>query len=407
VPVPYLQVANARRALAQSAHCFYDFPCRKLKLIGITGTNGKTTTAFLLRYLLNACGAATAMFGTIEYDTLARKIAAPLTTPAAPDFVGYIHEAAAHGAAYAVAEISSHALALERVTGCDFAAAVFTNLTRDHLDYHGTWENYAAAKQKLFTALPSSACAIINADDPAGEFMTQHCAAPRQSYGSENPHTAWNATAMRYTLSGTSFILRHYDGAVGAVASPLCGAHNVANVLAATVTLVALGFAPEKIMAAVQNFPGVPGRLERLRKNGREVFIDYAHTPDALAQALATLRPLTPGKLWVGFGCGGDRDRGKRPLMAQVAAAGADAMVVTDDNPRTEASAAIIADIRAGFPATAAPQFIPARAAAIKFALANSAPQDAILIAGKGHEDYQIMGTEKIHFSDRETVLHA
>jgi UDP-N-acetylmuramoyl-L-alanyl-D-glutamate--2,6-diaminopimelate ligase len=413
-PVPYLHVENARLALARAAAAFDDYPARRLKLIGITGTNGKTTTAFLLRYLLNALGERAAMLGTIEYDTIAQKIPAPLTTPSAPDFVRYLREAVDAGAGYAVAEISSHALALDRVAGCEFSAAAFSNLTRDHLDYHGTLENYAAAKQKLFSGLAPNAVAIVNADDAYGELMTRDCRAEVITYGIENSAAAWNATAIRYAIDGTRFQLSvasrqppvvtgNWQLATGnSIFLPLVGRHNLYNALAAIATLAALNFAPEKIFATLAGFPGVPGRLERIAKNGREVFIDYAHTPDAIEKVLQTLRPLTRGKLWIVFGCGGDRDRGKRPLMARAAETNSDRVIVTNDNPRTESPAQIFADIRAGF--TSAPEFIPDRAAAIKSALTGAGAGDTILIAGKGHEDYQILGADKIHFSDRETV---
>lgn len=402
--VPALVAEKPRAALSVIANAFYGFPARKLRLIGVTGTNGKTTTAFLVRHLLRFCGKKAGMLGTIEYDTGSQIIPAPLTTPESVDFAGYLAQAAAAGAEYAVAETSSHALALDRVAGCEFAAGVFSNLTRDHLDYHKTFEDYAAAKRKLFLYLPASAAAVVNLDDPYGAEMLDGCAARAETYGVENPRALWNAVGVTGDINGSRFTLRCPAGEFR-VELPLPGRHNIHNTLAAVTVLASLGLPLEKLLDGVRSFASVPGRLEKISGGGKTVFVDYAHTPDAMEKVLRTLKPLTSGKLWVVFGCGGDRDRGKRPQMAAVAERLADRVVVTDDNPRTEDSVRILEDIRAGFADKALPVFIADRASAIAHALRTAEPGDTVAVVGKGHEDYQIVGTVKHHFSDKEQVL--
>ncbi|MBP5232928.1 MAG: UDP-N-acetylmuramoyl-L-alanyl-D-glutamate--2,6-diaminopimelate ligase, partial [Planctomycetes bacterium] len=363
--------------------------------------------AFLIRHLARHCGRRAGLLGTIEYDTLSRAVPAPLTTPESVDFAAYLAEAAAAGAEILAAEVSSHALALGRVAGCDFAAAVFTNLTRDHLDYHGTLANYAAAKHKLFLALAPGAPAAANLDDPQAGAMLAGCPGRPETYGIDNPAAVWNAVGLASGIDGSDFTLRH-GGPDGTgdhpVHLPVPGRHNVHNALAALAALAPLGLPLDGLIDGLANFKNVPGRLETIRHAGRTACIDYAHTPDALEKALVALRPLTPGKLWAVFGCGGDRDRGKRPQMAAVAERLADKVVVTSDNPRTEEPGQILEDIRAGFADMDMPDFIPDRAAAIAHALRAAATGDTVLIAGKGHEDYQIIGTVKHHFSDRECV---
>ncbi|GHS90686.1 UDP-N-acetylmuramoyl-L-alanyl-D-glutamate--2,6-diaminopimelate ligase [Planctomycetales bacterium] len=406
LPVPYLRAPNARRALAEMSAAFYGQPSRQIKLLGVTGTNGKTTVAFLLRYLLNALGARAGMLGTIIYAVGGEDIPAPLTTPESVDFAAYLRQAADAGATHLVAEVSSHALANHRVDGNRFAAAVFTNLTRDHLDYHGTGENYAAAKRRLFQMLPPDAPAIVNADDAHGEFMVAGLPAPVYRYGidSIDDERDWRATVVAEKITGSELVFQRANERYPA-RMPLPGKHNALNALAALATLTALGFDAGAVSAAIENFPGVPGRLERVAVNGKTAFVDYAHTPDALAQALATLRPLTQGKLWVVFGCGGDRDRGKRPLMAQAAEKYADRIVVTSDNPRGENPQAIIDEIAAGFSREVQPVLEPDRAAALALAMQAAQPADVVLAAGKGHENYQILADRRVRFSDREMIL--
>lgn len=397
-------VDDPRLALARLAAAINGHPARRLRMLGVTGTNGKTTTAYLLRHIINSCGGRCGMLGTIEYDTVSERIAAPLTTPQSTDFQAALARMLAAGADSCVAELSSHALEQRRVLGSDFACAIFTNLTRDHLDYHKTVENYAAAKKLLFDGLREDAAALVNSADPYAAYMVSDCRARVLRYGAEE-RDDFRICRADYSATGTHIVLQHAGEAI-TLNSPLVGSYNVFNVAGALAAAVACGLDRTSVVRALETFAGVPGRLEMLRSRaGFSVFVDYAHTPDALGKALTALRPLTKGRLIVVFGCGGDRDRGKRPLMGQAACALADVVYVTEDNPRTEDSAQIFEDIMSGCGTDGKVRLVQLRQEAINQALGQAREGDIVLVAGKGHEDYQIVGGQKFHFSDREVVL--
>ena len=402
----------------------------RFRVAGITGTNGKSTFCFLTREILRAAGHPTALLGTIQYDLLSRVIEADLTTPGAAALMGYLAEAAKAGASHAVMEVSSIALDQGRAAGVDFAVGVFSNLTGDHLDYHGTMENYLAAKKRLFDGLRPDATAVVNVDDPAGEQMVVDCRARVLRYGirhapSDSGQTpsaqrvdgpALWADVRSFTAAGTEFDLVATGDQAGraSVRSLLVGRHNVQNCLAAAGAALALGVPLETIADGLSKIRCVPGRLQRvLPADGSEtnvtVLVDYAHTDDALVNVLSALRPLTRGQLITMFGCGGDRDRTKRPRMAQAAARFSDRIVVTSDNPRTEDPDAIIRDIMTGFPPEASGRVLvePDRRRAIYAALAAAGPGDVVLLAGKGHENYQIIGQERHPFDDAVIAAEA
>ena len=406
--VAWAQVGDARQALALAAANFFHHPAQRLELIGITGTNGKTTTAFLVEAMLRQAGWATGLLGTIEYHIGEAVLPSPHTTPESYDLQKLLARMVAADCRAAAMEVSSHALAQERVYGCHFAAAVFTNLTQDHLDYHGTMANYAAAKRQLFQgqgAGPPRA-AVVNHDDEASGEMLRGYAGRTLRYGL-GPGAELRATRLEPSPEGTRFRLEGPEGFSATVASPLVGRVNVLNVLAALGVGWTLGLDPGALTAGVAQWPRVRGRFERIAAGQPfTVLVDYAHTPDALRNVLALARELTRGKVRVVFGCGGDRDRGKRLLMGQAATAGADWVMVTSDNPRGEDPNAIIHDIcPQGPPAEGGIE--PDRRRAIEQALAAAAPGDTVVIAGKGHETYQIVGAERIHFDDAEEAQAA
>ncbi len=407
---------------------FFGDPAKRLKLIGITGTNGKTTVATLTQYLLNAAGTKTGLLGTVAIDhgSPDGPITAELTTPGAIDLHRHFAQMVANGCEACAMEVSSHALDQGRVDGLEFAVAVFTNLTQDHLDYHGTKENYAAAKAKLFKPLGPDAVAVLNVNDPAWEIMCPpqptrlHLTQINPTYddGAPPPRSAVFAAQLgRLTADASEISLRGPNCQSGGVpiTLPAIGRHNVGNVLQAFAAASAI--CPERPAALLDGLtrcPAVPGRLEPVRIEGQATpaaLVDYAHTPDALENVLHALRPLiaADGKLIVVFGCGGDRDRAKRPLMAQAACGLADIAVLTSDNPRTEDPQQILDDAIAGVPPEAKHKLVVEidRAKAIESAILNADANDTVLIAGKGHEDYQILGTTKIHFDDREHAAAA
>jgi UDP-N-acetylmuramoyl-L-alanyl-D-glutamate--2,6-diaminopimelate ligase len=371
----------------------------------VTGTNGKTTTTALIRHLLNARGTA-ASIGTIgALDGTGAAIpstAGSLTTPGPIDLQATLAALAARGVADVVMEASSHSLDQGRLDGLTLAAGVFTNVTRDHLDYHGTMEAYLAAKLKLSALLGNSGSEIVNLDDPAWRALAP--SGRRVTFGL---HPAADVRAAEVVLDarGSRFTLTGRFGTMPA-SLPLLGDFNVANALAAAACALALGRPLAEVVARLAEAPQVPGRMEMLTDRPCVVLRDYAHTPDALERALAALRPLTRGRLLVVFGCGGDRDRGKRPMMGRIAADRADLAIVTSDNPRTENPDAIIDEIERGM-GGAAHIRITDRLAAIRRAVAEAAPDDTILLAGKGHETYQVVGTEKQPFDEREIVREA
>ncbi len=414
--VPYIVAEDVRKAVGEAADVFYDHPAQTIDLAGITGTNGKTTTAYLLRHILNASGKRAGMLGTIEYDLGDSVEPAPLTTPDAVRFTRSLAAMRDAGCGAAVVEVSSHALDQHRVWPHRFAVAVFTNLTRDHLDYHGDMDAYREAKRSLFLRLDEQAAAVFNFRDPAATAMAQGCRARIFGYylsggGDESfpdlPGGILQASISHSDLSGQRFRVAGY-GLDREFTTPLVGRHNVENSLGAILAAIGLGVRPHTIAEALASFPGVPGRLERVESaDGIKAFVDYSHTDDALRSVLSVLRPLVKGRLITVFGCGGDRDPGKRPLMAKAAEAYSDRVVVTSDNPRTEDPEAIIDAVMQGFDKPDLVVREADRPTAVRVAVSMAGPDDAILVAGKGHEDYQIVGTTKRHMDDRELVRAA
>lgn len=394
-------VKKTRRAAGPLAQAMFGWPARKLTCIGVTGTNGKTTVAHLIRSILTACGHDVGLLGTIQYETGGRVAPAATTTPGAIELAEMCAEMVASGRTHLVMEVSSHALHQWRTSGIDFAAGVFTNLTGDHLDYHATMKRYLAAKRRLFKHLSPNATAVINRDDPAGEEMIRATTAKTLTFGL-NPLADLRARIGAIDASGMRFELVGEDGEVP-VSVGLIGRHNVYNVLAAAGACQAVGLDPRQIADALGRVPPIPGRLERVPcEAGFDVFVDYAHTDDALSNVLNAVRPIVRKRLVVIFGCGGDRDRTKRPRMAGVAEQLADAIVVTSDNPRSEKPGAIIEEILAGLSdlGRSKTRVEPDRRAAIRLAIRSAEPGDVILIAGKGHETYQIIGQQRSEFDD-------
>jgi UDP-N-acetylmuramoyl-L-alanyl-D-glutamate--2,6-diaminopimelate ligase len=404
--VAWLQVPDARKALAIIAANFYSHPAEKLQLIGITGTNGKTTTSFLLDSIIHAAGRRSGLFGTIEYRTPLETYPAKTTTPESLDLQSFFAEIVRAGGTHAVLESSSHALALDRVWGCHFAAAIFSNLTRDHLDFHGTMENYFAAKRRLFegTGAGPARWGIVNIDDPYGQQL-RNVAERTMTYGLA---AGAQVTAKKFALAlrGLDFIVDTPMGKV-AVRSPLVGRNNVYNLLAAIAASVALDFSREAIEAGISNLAAVPGRFEQIDLGQPfMVVVDYAHTDDALQKLLETARELHPaGRMITLFGCGGERDRTKRPLMGAAAGRLSDVVVLSSDNPRSEDPLKIINDAVVGLQRTSAKVLVePDRERALELALEQARPGDMVLLAGKGHETTQVLRDRTIEFDDREVA---
>ena len=393
-------VRDGRRAALAAARAWHGDPSRQLVLIGVTGTNGKTTTTGLLRHLLNGAGSAGSIGTLGAYDGAGATVpSAALTTPGPVDLQATLAALRDRGTTHVVMETSSHSLDQGRLHGLTFAAAVFTNLTRDHLDYHGTMEHYLAAKLRLSSYLALDGIEVVNLDDPAWRAMPDRNG--RVTFGRHQAADV-RASGLAMDAAGSRFRLESRWGSAE-VALPLLGDFNVANALAAAACALGMGRPIGEVAQRLAAAPQVPGRMERIASRPCTVLRDYAHTPDALERALATLRPLTEGKLIVVFGCGGDRDRGKRPIMGRIAAELADLAVVTSDNPRTEDPEAIIHDIEEGM--GAGPHLRQTdRREAIALALQAARPDDTVLLAGKGHETYQVIGTEKLPFDEREIV---
>jgi UDP-N-acetylmuramoyl-L-alanyl-D-glutamate--2,6-diaminopimelate ligase len=400
----WITVADSREALALLATMFYGSPSRSLRLVGITGTNGKTTTAFLLHAILEAGGSTAGLLGTVHYRIGGAIRPAPHTTPESLDLQRFLSRMVAAGDRSAVMEVSSHALALSRVTGCDFDVAVFTNLTQDHLDFHHTMEEYFDAKLRLFGLLKPAGVAVVNLDDPRGERVIARASGRVMTYGIQH-RADLRAEQIRMDLKGISLLVRTPMGDFP-VASTLVGQHNVYNLLAAVGAAVGLGISPAQIQNGIAGLRQVPGRFETVEKGQPfTVVVDYAHTEDALSRLLATARGLSRGRLLTVFGCGGDRDRGKRPRMGEAAARWSDRVILTSDNPRTEDPLAILREIEPGLQGSGTPyEVIPDRRRAIARAIALARPDDLVVIAGKGHEDYQIVGTERFPFDDRRVA---
>ncbi len=395
---------------AQVATAFYNYPSQQLNMIGVTGTNGKTTTTHLIEFFLTQAQHPTALLGTLYTRWQGFQQTATHTTPFATELQGQLAEAVAAQNEYCVMEVSSHALAQGRVKGCQFKVGVFTNLTQDHLDFHKDMEDYFSAKSLLFSPEYFTERTIVNLDDPYGKRLIEGLD-PDQvwSYSVSDGTADFYTSDLTYEATGVSGTLQTPKGNVR-FTSPLVGQFNLSNLLAAVATVLHFGLGLDEVIAKLPEFTGVPGRMERVQISDKQdisVIVDYAHTPDSLENLLKAARPFIQGQMICVFGCGGDRDRTKRPLMGQIAAQLGDVCVVTSDNPRTEDPQRILADILAGIPDSVNPIVIGDRAEAIHQAIQQAKPGDGLLIAGKGHEDYQILGTEKIHFDDREQAKKA
>ena len=396
------------------ASAFWQRPSMRMGLIGVTGTNGKTTTTHLIEHLSQACGRPAALFGTLVNRWPGHSLTATHTTAVADRLQAQLGEALEGGTQVAAMEVSSHALDQHRVAGCRFSGAVFTNLTQDHLDYHSSMEAYFEAKALLFASpylVGEGPRAVVNVDDPWGRQLADRLGerAWRCSLEHEADLTMGD---LRMTSNGVDGLLVTPLGE-GRFHSPLVGRFNLMNLLQAVGALLQQGLPLALLLRSLPSFRGVPGRMERVVVTGSAaedhpaVIVDYAHTPDGLRNALMASRPFAKGRLICIFGCGGDRDRGKRPQMASIAATLADQVVVTSDNPRTEDPNRILDDVVAGLPSGSDFSVDVNRSTAIASAIQNASPDDLLLIAGKGHEDYQILGTEKIYFDDREEAEKA
>ncbi len=392
-------------ACAKIATNFYDNPSQKLKLIGVTGTNGKTTTSHLIEFFFNSAEKPTALIGTLYSRWAGYHKIATHTTPFAVELQAELANICNHNNQYTVMEVSSHALDQGRVKGCNFSAAVFTNLTQDHLDYHQNMDNYFKAKSLLFTPEYLKGKAIINYDDFYGQKLIKSLN-PDQvfSYSVSDSNADFYTSNLTYQVTGVTGILHTPKGEIK-FNSPLIGEFNISNLLAAIAVSFYSDLDLEIIVKNLPNFNGVPGRVERVTATENQditVIVDYAHTPDGLENLLKSSRPFISNKMICVFGCGGDRDRTKRPIMGKIASELSDIIVVTSDNPRTENPQKILDDILIGIKENIEVIVISDRALAIKTAIEKATSGDGVLIAGKGHEDYQILGTEKIHFDDRE-----
>jgi UDP-N-acetylmuramoyl-L-alanyl-D-glutamate--2,6-diaminopimelate ligase len=403
-----LHVPDTRQALAHLAAAFFGQPSRQLRLIGVTGTNGKTTSTYLLEAVLQAHGLTQGVLGTVSYRYAGYEQPADQTTPAAEQIQRMLREMVDAGVSYCAMEVSSHALAQHRVWGCQFAAALFTNLTQDHLDYHAHMSAYYAAKARLFT-MYQPGVAVLNADDRAGQKLLHETRAPVITYGF-SPASEVGVEHLDMDANGIALTAR-IDRQHVRVHSHLIGRHNVYNILGVLATAKGLGLDLKPTMRGIERLRTVPGRFERVDAGQPfSVLVDYAHTDDALRNVLQAARDIATGRLIVVFGAGGDRDRGKRPRMGRVTAQYADMAVITSDNPRTEVPMAIIRGIEAGFRETGqASQYrvIEDRARAIHEAIRLARAGDVVVIAGKGHEAYQIIGRERVSFDDRQVAAQA
>jgi len=419
---PVIRVPDSRRALARLASRFYEYPSRRLALAGITGTNGKTTTSYLVRSIIEAAGHTAGLIGTIDYRIGKTVYPAPNTTPESLDLQRLLAEMAGRGARYCVMEVSSHALALGRTDGCEFRAAAFTNLTQDHLDFHETMEAYFQSKLLLFSGLAPDAIAIVNKDDARAGDIIANTRARVVTFGLSEQADIRPAGPVDQGLGGLAFTVSTPAGAI-TIESPLVGRHNIYNILTAVGMGLALGFSRDAVAAGISTMKAVPGRMEKVDAGQPfGVLVDYAHTEDALIRLLEAVREVAAMRVITVFGCGGDRDRTKRPKMGTAAVRGSDIVIVTSDNPRTEDAQAIIAEIETGMgsgrkvsgfgeiTAQCGPTpylVIPDRAEAIETAVSFAEPGDVVVIAGKGHEDYQIVGSTKHRFDDREQARMA
>jgi len=419
--VPYIQVTDSRKALALVSATHYDHPAEKLTLIAVTGTNGKTTVSYILESIFAAAGLSAGVMGTISTRFCGMEEVSAMTTPESRDIQDTLARMAAAGVTHAVMEVSSHALALDRVAGCTFDTAVFTNLTQDHLDYHGTMEVYWEAKRQLFEHhLKEGGTAVINMANEHGRSLAESLSGNILPVGGEAG--VLTADQIKVGIDGIQGKFVTSEGSTP-FASGATGRYNLENILCAAGAALSVGIPIDAIVRGVSAFQ-VPGRLERVPNScGLHLFVDYAHTPDALENVLSTLRHLIPGRLLCVFGCGGDRDHTKRPLMGAIGAAYSDLAVITSDNPRSEAPEKIIDDMIQGIDGETSFRYEPERLSinfsqkgyvmivdrrkAIDLAVASARPGDTVLVAGKGHETYQLIGGKRLDFDDRKEVLRA
>ena len=412
-----IHVRNSRKALGLMAAKLYGMPSQQLKMVGVTGTNGKTTVTYLAKSLLEAQGHRVGLLGTVGYVYGKEQRVASHTTPASVQLQEMLGEMVRAGTDVGVLEVSSHALELDRVAGCEFDIVVFTNLTQDHLDFHQNMENYFQSKLRLLTDYVENAQksspkrALVNADDSWASLILQHCPIPVWTFGI---HTEADiqAEAVQLGMDGTTFEVKSPHGRM-MITSQLVGEHNVSNMLAAIGIGLEMGMSLDLIERSLGSVSNVPGRFERIQEDQDfTVVVDYAHTDDALQRLLEAAQKVKQGRIITVFGCGGDRDTGKRSKMGEVAVRMSDRVIVTSDNPRTEDPYAILVDIEKGIEAVPREERCPYRtiadrAEAIRAAIEAASSGDLVLIAGKGHEDYQILGTQKIHFDDREEARKA
>ena len=407
--VTFVLTNDSRAALAKMADYFYDSPSTKLRVMGITGTNGKTTTSYIIQSIMKHAEIKCGRIGTTGYDLLGTSLDAITTTPESLDLQKMMSMLVKTGASHLALEVSSHAIMQNRVKNVSFRTAVFTNLTQDHLDYHEDMEDYFSAKAGLFTKL-SPKIAIINVDDPYGKRIVDITKSEKITYGIENS-ADFMAEDIRVGEKSVSMTIKTPNGDV-AITSLLGGRYNVYNILAASAVAVSEGRSLEQIKEGVESLKTVPGRMERVDEGQPFLaIVDYAHTGDALKNVIKSARELTKGKVITVFGCGGDRDKGKRPLMGETAWKLSDKIVVTSDNPRTEKPREIIEDILKGIKGKDNPQGEMKveidRKEAIRMAVMLAEHGDLLLVAGKGHENYQIIGTKKTHFDDKEVLREA
>ncbi len=400
--VEFVRVKDSREALAELADEFFAHPSGQIKTVGITGTNGKTTITYLIRKILEEAGLSSGIIGTINHSFKDRVIPAQNTTPGPLELQSLLRDMVSVGCDYCLMEVSSHSLEQKRTRAIDFKAAIFTNLTQDHLDYHLNMENYFLAKARLFSSLSKDAFAIVNTDSPYALRLRELNRGKFIGYGIDGQADV-RAFDLRLGIDGSEFGLE-YAGNKTRIKTKLIGRHNIYNIMAGAAFAFSQNIKPEDIQAALKDFPGVRGRLERVEDlQDRFVFVDYAHTPDALENVLAMLKEFSSSRLTVVFGCGGERDRLKRPLMGQAAARYADRIIITSDNPRGEEPQDIAGEIARGI-INKEYKVILDRKEAIAYALGNSIFGEIILIAGKGHEDYQIFKDKKVYFDDCEAV---
>ncbi|HSF66493.1 MAG TPA: UDP-N-acetylmuramoyl-L-alanyl-D-glutamate--2,6-diaminopimelate ligase [Nitrospiraceae bacterium] len=415
-PLPFVRVADSRKALGLLGSRFHGNPSARLKMIGVTGTNGKTTTTYLCKALLEGTGRRVGLIGTVGYQIGQETLPASHTTPGSLDLQELLAKMVEGGLTAAVMEVSSHALALDRTSGCEYDTAVFTNLTQDHLDFHHTMDEYFEAKLRLFTGLAggrkTGKRAIVNVDDPRGAAVCAACSVPVWGYTIKG-HADLKAEHVRLSLTGTTFLAATPAGSF-TIESRLVGEHNIYNLLGAIGVALHDGATSDQIREAAARITNVPGRFERV-SSGQDftVVVDYAHTEDALLRLLTAAQALKTGRIITVFGCGGDRDRGKRPKMGRAAVEYSDVVILTSDNPRTEDPMAILREVEIGVLDALERRrhvqyhLVPDRREAIAAAVRAAHRSDMVLIAGKGHEDYQIIGTKKFHFDDREVAREA